>query len=81
MLTFLDQMEIVLRLIGYTKSEIETMNEWEPIRKVMAGKMLLQSMVESTIKSIVSELTQSKSGNMNMNSNIIPFNNMGNLEL
>ena len=74
MLVFLDQMEMVLRLIGYTKEEIDNMNEWEPIRKVMAAKQLITSIVESVVG-------QFSSGSSKGHSSITPFNNLGDMEL
>ena len=42
-----DQIDIILRFIGYSKEEIDSMDEWEPIRKITAVRELVIQIVST----------------------------------
>ena len=68
MMLVVDQVDIILRFIGYTKEEIDAMDEWEPIRKVNAFKEI----VSAFIGSIFGGSNQSSPSGRGT----VPFNNM-----
>ena len=61
-----DQIDIILRFVGYSKEEIDSMDEYEPIRKITAIKELISSIMGTL-------LGNSSAPNNTMT---IPYNNM-----
>lgn len=67
MLLMADQIDIILRFIGYSKEEIDSMEEYEPIRKINAVKELISVVVTT----LFGNNTGAPPGQTT-----IPFNNM-----